>query len=150
MGLRVLGLFVVGMLLAAEDAKSDTYGEAVGAVVLALFLFWLTVSYTRFAGWRIEQGKRVTARGLGQQMWGSLSVLSGAALPLLVVVICWAAGVGLGLAIKVALGIDAALILLVEILAGVQASLTRHELVMQALLGATLGLGVLALRLVLG
>lgn len=148
-GLRILGVFVVGVLLATEDTKSDTYVETIGAVVLALFLFWLQVSYTRFTAWRIEHGERLTASGLAREMWLDLSLLTGAAVPLLVVVICWAAGVGLGLAIKVALGIDAALILLFEILAGLRTSLKRRELVAQMLFGAALGLGVLALRLVL-
>ena len=148
-GLRVLGLFVVSVLLAAENAKSETYGETVGAVVLALFLYWLMVSYTRFTASRIEHGERLTMRGLAREMWLDLPLLTGAALPLLVVAICWAAGVSLSLGIRLALWIDAALIVLVEIIAGLRAPLKRHELVMQTLFGATLGLGVLALRVVL-
>ena len=142
-------MFIVSVLLAAENANSETYGETVGAVVLALFLFWLTISYIRFTAWRIEHGERLTVRGLAREMWLDLSLLTGAALPLLVVVICWAAGVGLGLGIQVALWTGAALIVLVEIIAGLQAHLKRHELVIQTLVGAALGLGVLALRLVL-
>jgi hypothetical protein len=148
-GLRVLGLFVVSVLLAAENAKSETYGETVGAVVLALFLYWVTVSYTRFTASRIEHGEPLTARGLAQEMWHDLSLLTGAALPLLVVVICWAAGVSLALGIRLALWLDAALIVLIEIIAGLGAPLKRYELVIQTLFGAALGLGVLALRLVL-
>ena len=149
MGARVLGLLTVSVLLAAEDAHSETYGETVGAVVLALFLYWLTHSYAQFASWRIEQGERLTLRGLAQEMRQELQFLTGAAFPVLAVLVCWAGGVGLNLAIKVALWTDAALIVMVEYIAGLRANLTRRELVVQTLLGAALGLLVLALRLVL-
>jgi hypothetical protein len=148
-GARVLGLLTVSVLLAAEDAHSETYGETVGAVVLALLLYWLTHSYAQSASWRVEHGERLTVRGLGKEMWHELQFLTGAAIPLLAVIACWAAGVSLDLAIRVALFTDAALIVLVEILAGLRARLTQREMVIQTLLGAALGLLVLALRLVL-
>lgn len=149
MGARVLGLLTVSVLLAAEDANSETYGETVGAVVLALFLYWLTHSYAQFASWRVQEGERLTLRGLAREMWSELQFLTGAAIPVLAVVICWGSGVGLSLAIKVALLVDAALIVLVEVIAGLRANLTRRELVIQTIVGAALGLLVLALRLVL-
>jgi hypothetical protein len=149
MGVRVLGLLTVSVLLAAEDARRETYGETIGAVLLALLLYWLTHSYAQFAAWRVEHGERLTVRGLAKEMWQELEFLTGAAIPVLAVVICWAAGVSLDLAIRVALFTDAALIVLVETVAGLRAHLTRGEMVIQTLLGAALGLLVLVLRLVL-
>jgi hypothetical protein len=149
MGARVLGLLTVSVLLAAEDPQAETYGETVGAIVLALVLYWLAHSYARFASWRIEHGERLTVRGLAREMADEVPFLNAAALPLLVVVFCWAAGVGLDLGLKVALLADAVLIILVEIIAGLRARLTRREMIGQTLLGAGLGLLVLVLRLVL-
>lgn len=149
MGARVLGLLTVSVLLAAEDAHTSTYADTVGAVALALAMYWLTHSYAQFASWRIEYGERLTLDGLAREMWHELGFLVGAGFPLLAVLICWALGVDLNLGIKVALWTDAVLIVLVEFVAGFRANLTRRELVMQTLLGASLGLLVLALRLVL-
>lgn len=149
MGARVLGLLTVSVLLAAEDANAETYGETIGAIALALALYWLTHSYAQFASWRIEHGERLTFRGLAREMQHELPFLNGGALPLLPIVLCWASGVGLNLAIRVALWTDAALIVLVEVIAGLRANLTRRELAMQSLLGAALGLLILGLRLVL-
>lgn len=149
MGARVLGLLTVSVLLAAEDAHSETYAETVGAVLLALVMYWLTHSYAQFASWRIEHGERLTLRGLTRDMRHELPFLNGAALPLFPILICWASGVGLNLAIKLALFTDAALIVAVEVIAGLRANLNRREMVIQTLAGAALGLLVLALRLVL-
>jgi hypothetical protein len=149
MGARVLGLLTVSVLLAAEDAHSETYAETVGAVTLALIMYWLTHSYAQFASWRIEHSERLTLRGLAREMRHEFPFLNGAALPLVPILICWAADVGLNLAIKLALYTDAALIIAVEVIAGLRADLTRRELLGQTLLGAALGLLVLVLRLVL-
>jgi hypothetical protein len=149
MGVRVLGLLTVSVLLAAEDAHSETYAETIGAVALALVLYWLTHSYAQSASWRVEHGEKLTLDGLATEMWHELQFFTGAAIPLLAVAVCWAAGVSLDLAIRVALYTDAALIVLVETLAGLRAHLTRREMVIQTLLGAALGLLVLVLRLVL-
>lgn len=149
MGARVLGLLTVSVLLAAEDANGENYAETVGAIVLALVLYWLTHSYAQFASWRIEEGERLTLRGLAREMRREVPFLNGAALPLLPIVICWTAGVGLNLAIKLALYTDAGLIIAVEVVAGLRANLGRRDMAIQILLGAALGLLVLGLRLVL-
>lgn len=149
MGARVLGLLTVSVLLAAEDPNAETYGSTIGAVVLALVVYWLAHSYADFASWRIERGERLTVPGLVRQMRHELQFLLGAALPVVAIVMCWAAGVSLNLGIKVALWTDAALIVVIEIIAGVRAHLAPREMVIQTLLGAALGLLVLALRLVL-
>jgi hypothetical protein len=78
-----------------------------------------------------------------------LPILLGATPPLVAMLIGWAAGAKLGTAITIALWTSAATILATEVVAGVQADLSGRELALQALVGAALGLLILALKLVL-
>ncbi|HEX4110007.1 MAG TPA: hypothetical protein VHX88_17865 [Solirubrobacteraceae bacterium] len=149
LGAAIYGAITVGALLAAESAKRETYGETVAAVGLALVLYWLAHGYAEFLSRRLQHGKRLTAIGLAETMWHELPILAGAALPLAAVLIAWAAGAGLGSAISAAVWIAGGTIVVIEIAAGVRAKLSGRELVLQALLGAALGVLVLALRLVL-
>jgi len=82
-------------------------------------------------------------------MLHELPLLAGAALPLLVVVIAWAVGSDLDIALVAALWIDAATIVAVEFVAGIRAELSGQELLRQVLVGGALGVLILLLRLAL-
>jgi hypothetical protein len=78
-----------------------------------------------------------------------LSVLIGASIPLLVLLIFWGAGARLGTAVSAAVWTSAAMIVIIEFVVGRRANLTGRQLIMQTGFGAFLGLLVLTLRIVL-
>jgi membrane protein YqaA with SNARE-associated domain len=145
----VYGAITVGALLAAESAARETYAETVGAVAIAMLLYWLAHSYSEFAAQRLEHKQPITLDGLTRALVYELMTLAGAAIPLLALLVCWAAGVALTTAVGAALWTSAATIVVVEAVAGVRAKLSPRALVAQTAVGALFGLLVIALKLVL-
>lgn len=145
----ISGLITVAALIAAETPSRETYGETVAAVAIALVLFWLARSYAVLVSWRLREGERLSASGLARSMLHELPTITGGVVPLLAIFVAWAAGARLDSAINAALWTAAATIVVIEIVVGIQAGLSGRELLIQTAAGVTLGLLVLALRLVL-
>jgi hypothetical protein len=145
----VYGTILVATLLSAESAKQETYAETVGAVVIALLLYWLANSYAEFTGDRIEKSEHFSYAGLLQTGRQELALLLGAAVPLLVLLICWAAGAALTTAVIAAIWTAAAVIVVTEVVIGIRAELRGRELIRQSAFGAVLGLLVITLRVLL-
>jgi hypothetical protein len=148
-GAVVYGTITVGALLAAESAKRETYADTVGAVALALLVFWLAHAYSEFTAQRLEQKQPFTLNRLTRTLIHELMTIVGAAIPLAALLVCWIAGVRLTSAVAAALWTSAATIVIVEVVAGVRAKLAAAALMAQAAVGALFGLLVIALKLVL-
>lgn len=149
LGSGIYGLITAGTLLAAETARSETYPETILGVALAATLYWLAHAYGEFASWRVLEGKRLTSADLRRALWRELPVLLAAVLPLLTVVAAWIVGADLSAGVTAGIWAVAIALVLIEIVAGVRARLSGRELLLQTVMGAILGLIVLALRLVL-
>jgi hypothetical protein len=148
-GAAVYGLITVGALLAAEGTSRESYGDTVAAVAVALAVYWLAHGYAEFTARRLRDGERLTVAGFARTMVQELAILAGATLPLLAVLIAWAAGAGLGTAIEAAVWTAAGSIVVIEVISGLRAELGGRELLIQAAIGASLGLLVIVLRLLL-
>ena len=145
----VYGTIAVAALLAAESARRETYPKTVAAVVLTLLLYWLAHSYAESTGHRLQSAEKLTLAGLARTMASELSILIGASVPLLAVLIWWAAGAHLTSAVSAALWTAAVVVMVTEVVVGLRARLSGRELVIQTGLGALLGLLVIALRVLL-
>jgi VIT1/CCC1 family predicted Fe2+/Mn2+ transporter len=145
----IYGAIAVSAMLAAESAQRETYLETVGAVVITLLLYWLAHSYAEYAAERLGSGERLELEELRQTMAHELAMLVGAALPLVPLVFCWLAGVSLATAVGTSVWASAGIIVLIEIAAAIRAKLTGRELASQIVLGAVLGLLVIALKVLL-
>ena len=71
----VYGTILVATLLSAESARQETYPRTVGAVLVALLAYWLTMSYAEYAGNRLERGARFSYAALGQTAGKEVSLL---------------------------------------------------------------------------
>jgi hypothetical protein len=142
----VYGTIAVGALLAAESARRETYVKTVAAVVITLVLYWLAHAYAEFTGERLREGEPLTLPGLTRMLVRELTILIGAAVPLIGLLISWAVGAPLASAVSAAVWTSAAIIVVIEWIAGVRAELKGPELISQAAFGAVLGLLVIALR----
>jgi hypothetical protein len=145
----IYGTISVAALLAAESARQENYPRTVGAVVITICLYWLAHSYSQFTGERVKEHVAFTYAGLLKTAREELSVIVGAAGPLLVLVICWVAGASLVAAVIAAIWTSAGVVIVLEIVIGIRAELTGRELVRQTVVGAILGLLVIALRVLL-
>ncbi len=145
----IYGTIAVAALLAAESARRETYVETVGAVLITLLLYWLAHSYAGFTGERVRAGEPFTYRGLLRTATHELAVLLGAAVPLLAILICWAAGAALSTAVSIGISTTVVIVIATEVVIGLRAELTGRDLVRQTAVGVVLALLVVALRVLL-
>lgn len=148
-GALIYGTILVTTLLVAESPRRETYPRTIGAVAVALVVYWLANSYAEFTGHRVTRGEPFD---LGD-FWGTaqheLAVIYGALVPLLALLVCWAAGATLPSAVSVAIWTAMGMIVATEIAIGIRADLTGRELVLQTGLGVLIGLLMVALRVLL-
>jgi hypothetical protein len=145
----VYGTILVATLLAAESPKRETYLKTVAAVAIALIVYWLSITYAELTGERIRDDEPFKPAAFAHVAAGQLPVMYGALGPLLVLVVCWAVGVGLPDGVSVAIWTSVAMIIAIEVGLGVRAELTGRQLVVQTSMGVLLGLLVVALRVLL-
>lgn len=145
----VYGTIMIGTLLAAESANRETYPRTVAAALVAMLLYWLVHGYAQFTSERLREGRPLELARLRHAMVAEVSILTGGALPLLALVLAWIAGASLSTAVAAAVWVDATVILVIEVVAGVRAEQRGWGLVGQAALGALLGFLIIALRLIL-
>jgi hypothetical protein len=145
----IYGTISVAALLAAESARSETYPKTVGAVAIIMILYWMAHSYSEYAAERMQEHEPFTYTGMIAIATRELTVLIGAAVPFAMLVICWIVGASLTLAVAAASWASAAIVIATEIVIGVRANLTGRELVRQTVVGAILGLLIVALRVLL-
>jgi hypothetical protein len=145
----VYGLITVGALLSAESAKRQTYPETVEGVAIAIVIYWLAHSYAEYTAQRLTEGSALEAREFARTMLRELFIVVGALVPLATVLVWWVAGGPLTAAVEAAVWASAAVIVVIEALAGIGAGLKGREFVGQLLLGGVLGLLIIALNFVL-
>jgi hypothetical protein len=145
----VYGTTLIAMLLAAENGRRETYPKTTGAIVIGLFVYWLSITYSEYAGERMERGERFEYDAFVRTAAKETALLYGAAVPLLVVLLGWLVGWGLETSINIAIWTDAALIVGLEFGIGMRAGLSGRDLIRQSMFGMVLGLLVIALRVLL-
>jgi hypothetical protein len=145
----VYGALIIGALLDAESARSATYGDTVGGVVISLILLWLAHAYAASTAWRLKRRERLEATAVGEALVHEVSILVGGAPSLLAVLIAWAVGAALSSAVTAAVWTSAGVIVVVEVAAGISAQLPRRAFAVQLTFGVLLGIGLIALKSVL-
>jgi hypothetical protein len=145
----IYGLIVVGALLAAESGRHETYVETLASGAIATCLYWLAHAYATLLGRRLTGEQGLTAGGLVRAFAHDAAIMRGAALPLLALLLAWVAGASQQAAVNAALWSVAGGLALLELAAGVRSRGRPRELALQTCVGVALGLGVIALRVVL-
>ena len=143
------GTLIVGALLAAESTRRESFPATVGGVGIALVLYWLTHAYSEVAEERLESGEPMTVASVRRTLIHELTIVAGAAMPLLALLLCWVAGASLDSAVTAAIWTSVAMIVGIEVLAGIRAELEGRQLALQIGAGVLFGMGVIALRIVL-
>jgi hypothetical protein len=145
----VYGLIAVGALLAAEGGLRDTYPETVGSAAIAVVLYWFAHSYGDVLGLRLTERQGFSWREVARVFGRDWAIARGAGVPLLVLLVAWATGAGQETALNAAVWTAAASLVAFELAAGVRSGARPLELVLEALVGTTMGLAILTLRAVL-
>ena len=140
---------MMGALLAAESGRRETYGETFASALIAACLYWVAHSYATVLGRRVTTREPLTPKGLTRGLLHDWALVRGAAIPLLALLVAWATGSSQQTAVDVALYTVVASLIGFEVIAGVLTRATRAELMIELGVGVTMGLGVLALQIVL-
>lgn len=145
----VYGVILVGTLLAADSAIHETYADAVGSAAIAAGLYWLAHAYATVLGRRLSKQERLTPGALWRALVHDSALMRGAAIPLLALLVAWVTRASQATGVNAALWVDVAALVLFELVAGLRSQGTRAELALDLCVGVALGLGILALRIVL-
>ena len=145
----VYGTILVATLLSAESAVRETYLKTILGVLIALATYWLALTYAGFTGERLEQKEGASLLLLGRAAIRELTVLYGALVPLVSLLVFWIAGTTLDTAILWSIIVADVTIVAAEVFIGVRAGLEGLALLGQVAIGAVLGVLVLGLRLLL-
>jgi hypothetical protein len=145
----IYGIIVIAALLAAESGLHETYLDTVASAVIATALYWFAHAYAELLGRRLVLEERLTAGALLRSLAQEWAIVRGAALPLAVLAICWATNVALQTAVTAALWSSIASLVAFELIAGVRARASARELVLEGCVGATMGVAIIALKIVL-
>jgi hypothetical protein len=145
----VYGVIVIGALLAAESGRHETYPDTVASAAIAASLYWLAHGYATALGRRLTTHERFTARTLSRALIHDWAIVRGAAIPLLALLVAWAAGAGQETAVTAALWCAVVGVIAFELLAGIRSRATPSELALEAGVGVAMGLAILALKVLL-
>jgi len=145
----VYGVIAVGTLLAAEGGAHDSYADAFGSAIIAALVYWLARSYAMLLGRRLTSDDQLTVRTMMGALAHERTVLRGALVPLLALVLAWLSGADKEEGINVALASTIATIIVFEVAAGVHSRSTRREIALELGVGVLLGLAIIALKTLL-
>jgi hypothetical protein len=145
----IYGVIVIGALMAAEAGLHETYPEVLGSTLIAACTYWLADAYATVLGRRLSTDSPLTPRGLSRALASNWSIVRGAAIPLLVIIVSWIVGADQHAAVNAALWSVVASLIAFELLAGIRSRAGPGELALEVGAGAAMGLGVLALKIVL-
>lgn len=145
----VYGLVTLGALLAAESGLRDTYPETIGSAALALVLYWFAHSYSDVLGLRLAEHESFSWAELWQTFSHDWAIAKGASMPLLVLLAAWALGISQITGLTAAVWSIVASLIAFELAAGLRSKARPLELVLEVLVGASMGIGILLLRALL-
>jgi hypothetical protein len=145
----VYGVLAIGAVLAAESGSHESYLDTVGSAVIAIWLYWLAHSYADVLGQRMQTHERLSITVLWRALLDEATILRGAALPLLALLVAWALGAAQATGVEAALWTVVASLVAFELLAGIRARATLRELMFEAGIGMMMGLAIIALKVVL-
>jgi hypothetical protein len=142
----VYGTILVGALIAAESGVHDGYPDKVGSTMLALAIYWLAHSYSTVLGRRLSHQEHLTAGALARALGHDWSIVRGASIPLLTMLVAWAAGASETSAVNAAVWTAIVSLVVFELLAGLRAESTPREFALEGGVGVVMGLAILALK----
>jgi hypothetical protein len=148
-GGAIYGTVMIGVLFAAESSGSLGYPDTVAAALIVLALYWLTHLYTYTLGTRLRTGEPLSARVFWRSCIHELPIIEGALLPLLVLLVAWAAGASITTGVNIAVWTTAVSIIGLEVAAGWRSGLGLSRLLLQVCVGAAIGITIVGLKLLL-
>jgi len=145
----IYGMVTIGALMAAESGRHESFFDTIASAVVASFLYWLAFAYASLLGRRVHTGERLTPRVLAGALAQDWALVRGAAIPVVVLAVAWAAGASQASAVTWALWSTVAGLIVFELLAATRTPGSIGEVALEVGVGLTLGVAILALKVIL-
>ncbi|HEV3318916.1 MAG TPA: hypothetical protein VG053_04160 [Solirubrobacteraceae bacterium] len=142
----VYGTILIGALIAAESGVHDGYPDLIGSTALTLGIYWLAHSYSTALGGRLSHEEHLTVGALARALGHDWSIVRGASIPLLTLLIAWAVGASETTGINAAVWAAVASLIVFELLAGLRAGSRPREFALEGGVGVVMGLAIFALK----
>jgi hypothetical protein len=145
----IYGIIAIAALLAAESSLHETYLDTIASGAIAAALFWFAHAYAELLARRLELEEHLSIGAIRRALAHEAAILRGAAVPLAALVVAWIVGAQQQTAVTAALWVAVASLILFELVAGLRVRASARELVLEGCAGATMGVAVIALKIVL-
>jgi hypothetical protein len=145
----IYGLIVIGALLAAESGRHESYLDTLASAAIAATLYWVAHSYAGVLGARLRDRERLTPGVLLGALVRDVTLIRGAAIPLLALAVAAILGASQEAAVTVAVWSAIVSLVALELLAGLRSGASRGELALETSVGVAMGLAILALKIIL-
>lgn len=101
----IYGTIVVASVIAALGHEESDASTIFGSVLATAFVFWLAHVWAAATSARVEAGRRLPARAVGEIAAHEWPMVESAALPLVPIALAWAGVVSDGHGVDLALGV---------------------------------------------
>ena len=145
----VYGVLAVATVIAAESTRRETFGKLLLASTITMALYWAAHAYSHHWASRLHRAGEWTLAEIENSLRYESPILLGAALPLAVLLISWAAGTGTETAVTAVLWAAGIELVALEVVPGARHRLRLRDLAVQALIGLSMGAGIFGVRFVL-
>ncbi len=145
----VYGTIAVGAVLAAEAPRRETFASTLEATVLTLVLYWFAHTYASVVGSSLQGEPRLSARRVADALAHEWAIVRGAAVPIVVLAVGWAAGASLAGTVNAAVWAAALALATWEVLAAVRSDAPVRRRAGEALVGFAFGGGIVLLHVLL-
>ncbi len=145
----VYGVLAVATVIAAESTRRETFPKLLAGSLVTLGLYWVAHAYSHHWGSRLNRAGEWTVKELVLSLAHEASILVGALLPTAALVAAWLAGAGIQSAVTAVLWCAGIELVLLEVGAGLRHHIGLRDMVVQTLIGLSMGLGILGLRVLL-
>jgi hypothetical protein len=145
----IYGTITAGALLAAESAYRQTLLQAASALGTTLALYWLAHTYASLLEQRLRTAQRWTARDFVTGLLHEWPIVQGAFIPMIVLIASAAAGASVRAAEYTALASSAALLLVLEVVAGRRTKVKGAVAMADVAVGIVLAAGLIVVKALL-
>jgi hypothetical protein len=145
----IYGVLAIATVIAAESTRHETYPKLAAASAITIALYWLAHAYSHHWGSRIRQSAEWTIKEIVSSLAEEATILAGASIPAAVLVGAWLGGASVETGVSAVLWAAGVEVVMLEIATGLRRRLGLHDLMVQSLMGMVIGVGILAVRILL-
>lgn len=145
----IYGVLAISTVVAAESTRRETFGKLLAASAVTIGLYWLAHAYSHHWASRLQAESAWTGRQLAGALAREAPILAGALIPVAVLAVAWSTGASIETGVTAELWSAGVEIALLEVVVGLRRHMRRRDMAIQTAIGVALGLGILALRILL-